>query len=92
MAERKKVNIDRARTYRSRGWSYDRIARNQDVSASAVYYALNPDKRSAVPNPGRTVYVSDEVWAVVVVEAKKALVSASELVANILAGWVAERG
>jgi hypothetical protein len=84
VAKRKKVNVDRARVYRSRGWSYDRIARNQDVSASAVYYALNPERRSAAPCPARTIYVPDAVWAVVVREAKSRVLSTSEFVAGIL--------
>ena len=78
-----KVNVDRARVYRARGWSYDRIARNQDVSASAIYYALNKHRRSA-GRPGRTIYVPEEVWTVVVSEAKSRGLSASEFVAGIL--------
>jgi hypothetical protein len=88
VSERGSVNVDRARVYRSRGWSYDRIARNQGVSASAVYYALNKHKRQeeTPSGPRRSVYIQDEVWKVVAAWARKYNTSLSSVVAQILGG------
>jgi hypothetical protein len=88
MAERGRVNVEKARVYRGRGWSYDRIARNQNVSSSAVYYALNKEKRQSESRSGRmhTIYVQDEIWAVVAAWAAKYGTSCSAVVAQILAG------
>ncbi len=88
MAERKRVNVDRARVYKGRGWSYDKIAKNQGVTTSAIYYALNKHKRRDTTPSGarRSVYIPQEIWDVVAAHARKYGLSLSSVVVSILDG------
>lgn len=86
----KKVNVEYARRARASGASYFEVARRQNVTPSAVYYALNPRKRAerARQRTGVTVsaYVPKAVREMLVARADEEGTTMSELVNAILVG------
>ncbi len=86
--KRKQVNVENALTARRRGVSYAQIARDQHVTPTAVYYALNPEKRmpGAAEGKQRSFYSSAELWDAVSEIAWSERVSVSSVVVDILTG------
>lgn len=78
----------RARAERAEGLSYAEIARRQNVTPTAVYYALHPDKRNGGLSDGkqRSFYSTAALWDAVCEIAWGERVSISSVVSDILTG------
>lgn len=82
------MNLEAARAARDRGLSYAETAQIQNVSPTAIYYALNPGARAkwTPQRRQRTVVTSDKLWDVVSEIAWGERVSVSSVVVDILEG------
>lgn len=76
------------RMRKERNLTYQQIATQLGKSWSAVYFVVNPKKRSASTPSGdrRTIYIDDDLWYGVGAAAKKAGVSRSRYIVQVLEG------
>jgi hypothetical protein len=85
----KRVNVKAAEIMRARGISYGEIARAQHVTPTAVFYALDPRRRTPrekAAGANRSVYFSDGLWGAITDAAAREGTSASRLLASIAVG------
>lgn len=71
---------------RAKGMTYRAIADLLQVDPTAVFYALNPEKRRKVSQLGRqrSVFLSDEVWEWVRLAAERRGVSRSQALSDLV--------